>query len=102
MSNKPTLLVEAPFYEMPEKVSSRYRSSPYAEHLEKSKVYFATKIFAEYIVVIEPRYDFGLAKANKRTCIYRGNLINAEHSLENNRKQSMVEAIGLKTLLWLC
>lgn len=72
MSNKPTLLVEAPFYETPEKVSSRYRSPPYAETLRKIESLFSRRReypLAGYIyrpVVIEPRYDSGLAKANKR------------------------------------
>jgi len=70
----------------------------YAEHLEKSKVYFATKVF-EYIdrcnrTALRFRFSEGEAR------IYCGSLINAEHSLENNR--FMIEAIGLNTLLWLC
>lgn len=78
---------------------------PYAKHLEKSKVYFAIESIRPDIfirpVVIEPCYDFGLAKADKRARIYRGNLINAEHPLENNRRcfRFTFEAIGLNALL---
>lgn len=72
MSNKPTFLVEASFYETPKKVSSRYHSSPYAEHLQKSKIYFRVEstpagcIYRR--VVIEPRYDSDLA--NKRAHVF--------------------------------
>jgi len=81
------LLVEAPFYETSEKVSPSRYSSP----AEKSKVYFATKVFAGYIyrpVAIEPSYDFDLAKA--RTYLsWKFN----QRWARNARKQSMMLSI---------
>jgi len=64
MSNKPTLFVEASFYETLEKVSSRYCSSPYA--LTKIESLFSRRKYSPDIficsVIIEPRYDFEQAR----------------------------------------
>jgi len=87
MSNKAMLLVEVPFYETSEKVSpSRYRSPA-----EKSKVYFATKVFAGYIyrpVAIEPSYDFGLANKARTYLSWKFN-----QRWAPARKQSMMLSI---------
>lgn len=98
----------------PWKISQRIAPPPhpsffplYAKHLEKSKVYIATEVSVGDIyrpIVITNRVNFGLTKANERArarAIYRGNLISAERSLENNRRcfRFTIEAIGLNTLL---
>lgn len=78
ISNKPTFLLAAPFYKTHGIAGGNivaislflyHSSSPFlsVKHLEKSKVYSAMEIFGNIycLIIIEPRFGFGLTKSNK-------------------------------------